>query len=95
MEKIVKVHFPNIQHNLLNEALKTFYALRQIDEFRKKPSTSELIDWIQAIIAGGIPSQKISKDIPFLGTLLKKETDIDYFLTRYMNRMPLDRIQLR
>jgi MoxR-like ATPase len=95
MEKIVKVHFPNIQHNLLNEALKTFYALRQIDEFRKKPSTSELIDWIQAIIAGGIPSQKLSKDIPFLGTLLKKETDIDYFLTRYMNRMPLDRIQLR
>jgi len=82
MEEIVKVHFPNIKDGLLLEALKTFYKLREIDDFRKKPSTSELIDWLRALIAGGIPSDKISREIPFIGTLLKKETDYEYFMTR-------------
>jgi MoxR-like ATPase len=82
MEEIVKVHFPNIKNNLLREALKTFYKLREIDDFRKKPSTSELIDWIHALIAGGIAVDKISSEIPFVGTLLKKETDYGYFMAR-------------
>lgn len=82
MEEIVRVHFPNIKDSLLSEALKTFYKLREFDDFRKKPSTSELIDWIRALIAGGIPHDKISSDIPFVGTLLKKETDYDYFVAR-------------
>ena len=82
MEEIVKVHFPNVKDGLLREALKTFYKLREIDDFRKKPSTSELIDWLRALIAGGIPSDKISREIPFIGTLLKKETDYEYFMTR-------------
>jgi MoxR-like ATPase len=86
MEEIVRVHFPDIKNNLLREALKTFYLLRGIDEFRKKPSTGELIDWIQALIAGGIPHDKISAEIPFIGTLLKKETDYDYFMSRHMHR---------
>jgi len=82
MEEIVRVHFPNIKDSLLHEALKTFYKLREFDDFRKKPSTSELIDWIRALIAGGIPHDKISSEIPFVGTLLKKETDYDYFVAR-------------
>ena len=82
MEEIVKVHFPDIKDGLLRECLKTFYMLREIDNFRKKPSTSELIDWIQALIAGGISVDKISKEVPFVGTLLKKETDYDYFMMR-------------
>jgi len=82
MEEIVRVHFPNIKDSLLHEALKTFYKLREFDDFRKKPSTSELIDWIHALIAGGIPHDKISSEIPFVGTLLKKETDYDYFVAR-------------
>ncbi len=86
MEQIVRVHFPDIQNNLLREALKTFYLLRGVDEFRKKPSTAELIDWIQALIAGGIPHEQVFKEIPFAGTLLKKETDYDYLMTRHMNR---------
>ena len=57
MEEIVRVHFPDIRDNLLSEALKTFYSLREIDDFRKKPSTSELIDWIRALIAGGVPHE--------------------------------------
>ncbi|MFC1968009.1 AAA family ATPase [Chloroflexota bacterium] len=86
MEEIVKVHFPDIQQNLLRESLKTFYALREIDDLRKKPSTSELIDWIQALMAGGIPHEAIFREVPFLGTLLKKETDHDHFTNTYLAR---------
>lgn len=82
MEEIVRVHFPNIKDNLLHEALKAFYKLRGIDDFRKKPSTSELIDWIHALTAGGISHDRVSSEIPFVGTLLKKETDYDYFVAR-------------
>lgn len=86
MEEIVRVHFPDIKDNLLGEALKAFYSLREIDDFRKKPSTSELIDWIRALIAGGIPHENISKQVPFIGTLLKKETDYDYFVRNFATR---------
>jgi len=82
MEEIVRVHFPNIKDNLLREALKTFYKLRELDDFRKKPSTSELIDWIRALIAGGVPHDKVASEVPFVGALLKKETDYDYFVAR-------------
>ncbi len=87
MEEIVRVHYPNIKNNLLREALQTFYSLRGIDDFRKKPSTSELIDWIQALIVGGVPHENISSQIPFMGTLLKKETDNDFFTNTYMTRV--------
>jgi len=86
MEEIVRVHFPDIKNNLLQEALRTFYSLRQIDQFRKKPSTSELIDWIRALIAGGLADEKISSEIPFIGTLLKKEPDYNYFVKTRMGR---------
>ena len=86
MEEIVRVHFPDIKNNLLQEALRTFYSLRQIDQFRKKPSTSELIDWIRALIAGGLSDEKISSEIPFIGTLLKKEPDYNYFVKTRMSR---------
>jgi MoxR-like ATPase len=92
MGDIVRVHFPDIQENLLREALRTFYALRGVDEFRKKPSTSELLDWIQALIAGGIPHDKIFKDIPFPGTLLKKEVDYEYFMNNHVNQVPTTRV---
>jgi len=87
MEEIIGVHFPNIKDKLLEEAQKTFYALRKVDEFRKKPSTSELIDWIRALFAGSVHHADITKDVPFAGTLLKKETDYDYFINHYKNRM--------
>ncbi|MDD5094085.1 MAG: MoxR family ATPase [Dehalococcoidia bacterium] len=86
MEMIVRVHFPNIEKDLLREALKVFYALRSSEDFRKKPSTSELLDWLKALMIGGIPHEKISKDIPFIGTLLKKEVDHEFFNTNYMGR---------
>ncbi len=89
MEEIVQVHFPEIKTNLLREALKTFYSLREVTELRKKPSTSELIDWIRALVAGGINPENLSREIPFIGTLLKKETDYEYFSNIYMSRVGL------
>lgn len=77
MEEIVAVHFPDIENKLLREALKKFYWIRQFDLLRKKPSTSELIDWLQALILGGVGHSKIEKELPFLGTLLKKKEDMD------------------
>ena len=82
MEKIVRVHYPEIKDSLLRQSLKTFYALRGIDEFRKKPCTSELIDWIRVIMASGISEDKVA-EVNFVGTLLKKETDIDSFVQNY------------
>ena len=86
MEEIVNVHFPKIKNNLLHEALTAFYSLRRIDNLRKKPSTSELIDWIQVLIASATPHEDISRQVPFAGTLLKKETDYDYFVNTYMKK---------
>jgi MoxR-like ATPase len=83
MEEIVKVHFPDIESQLLQEAMKTFYALRKAPEFRKKPSTSELIDWIRVLIAGGIPVEKLAHQVPYIGTLLKKEADYHHFAASY------------
>jgi len=77
MKEIVKVHFPDLEKKLLQEALKKFYWIRKFDLLRKKPSTSELVDWIQALMVGGISPKKIEKDLPFLGTLLKKQEDLD------------------
>ncbi len=77
MEEIVHVHYPEIEKKLLREALKKFYWIREFDMLRKKPSTSELIDWLQALQLGGIAAKTIEKEIPFLGTLLKKKEDME------------------
>ncbi|MBI4317531.1 MAG: MoxR family ATPase [Chloroflexi bacterium] len=80
MERIVAVHFPTIQSDLVQAALAKFYALRQQEDFRKKPSTSELLDWLQALIVGGIDHHAIERELPFIGALIKKEQDLDVFL---------------
>jgi len=82
MEQIIKVHFPNIKQNLLKSVLKKFYQLRSYDQLKKKPSTSELIDWISVLIKAGITEEELEKGFPFLGTLIKKEQDMDY-LAKY------------
>ncbi|MEM3594165.1 MAG: MoxR family ATPase [Candidatus Jordarchaeaceae archaeon] len=76
MRKIVKVHFPNIEEKLLNQVLKKFYELRSIDTLRKKPSTSELIDWIAVLLKFGITEERLAEEIPFIGSLIKKEQDL-------------------
>jgi MoxR-like ATPase len=77
MADIVRVHHPDIAKKLLEQCLAAFYRLREISGLRKRPSTSELIDWIGALLAAGIPDKEVSKRIPFLGTLIKKPEDIE------------------
>jgi MoxR-like ATPase len=76
MEKIIRVHFDRLDETLLEQAMKAFYFLRSIDSIEKKPSTSELVDWIRALQLGGIAPERIVKEIPFAGVLLKKDKDI-------------------
>jgi MoxR-like ATPase len=76
MRKIVQVHFPNLDKELLDSAIKTFYSLRDIRGIEKKPATRELINWIRALKAD--PDFKIKDlkgDVPFLGILFKKSPD--------------------
>jgi MoxR-like ATPase len=77
MESIVKVHYPDIEDKLMREAIKKFYWLRQVDGLRKKPSTSELLDWIKAISMGGLDLSKYTTELPFLGALVKSEQDTE------------------
>ena len=82
MMEIVHVHFPNIKENILNAILKKFYQIRGYNQLRKKPSTSELIDWIGVLLKSGITEKDLETKVPFLGTLIKKEKDLQY-LAKY------------
>ncbi|CAG1002628.1 hypothetical protein MYXO_03144 [Myxococcaceae bacterium] len=77
MRQIVDVHHPNLDAKLLDQVLIKFYWLREQNELRKKPSTSELVDWISALLRAGMTHRQLEAHIPFLGTLLKKEQDVD------------------
>ena len=82
MQEIVKVHFPDVEKKLLDRAMETFYWIRMLDDIQKKPSTSELLDWLQALAIGGIDPSHIVDEYPFLGVLLKKNQDIDTLLKK-------------
>lgn len=77
MEEIVRVHFPNVEDNLLKNAMDAFYNIRTIRDIRKKPSTSELIDWINALQVGGITADTIKSKLPFIGVVVKKDEDLE------------------
>ncbi|MDH4047795.1 MAG: MoxR family ATPase [Gammaproteobacteria bacterium] len=85
MEKIVDVHFPALKKELLRDALEAFYKVRDVPGLKKKPSTSELLDWIKLLLAEDIPpetlrSEDSRKAIPPLhGALLKNEQDVHLF----------------
>jgi MoxR-like ATPase len=77
MTEIVRVHHPDITDRVLDNALEVFFGLRATPRLRKKPSTSELIDWICALKKAGVDLGRVSGGIPFLGTLLKTEQDVE------------------
>ncbi len=83
MQQIVDVHYPDIQKQLVKAALDVFFQLREVPGLKKKPSTSELIDWIKLLLADNIPLELLqNKDIkqaipPLYGALLKNEQDVD------------------
>ena len=76
MEQILRVHFGDLEENLVRQALAGFYWVRQLRDIEKKPSTSELVDWLRALVAGGMDPDRIVKEIPFAGVLLKKDKDL-------------------
>jgi MoxR-like ATPase len=77
MERIVRVHVPGLDKRLLDLAIQAFYWLRDVPHLQKKPSTSELIDWVQALARGGVDPEEIAARLPFMGVLLKKDHDVD------------------
>ena len=77
MRQIVAVHHPHLDANLLDQVLIKFYWLREQNDLRKKPSTSELVDWISALLRSGVSLDKLEAHIPFVGALLKKEQDVE------------------
>jgi len=85
MERIVRVHYPDLKKELLSEALTTFFNVRETPGLKKKPSTSELLDWIKLLLAEDIPPEALRSDdakktIPVLhGALLKNEQDVHLF----------------
>ena len=85
MTQIVDVHFPGLKKNLLSEALNAFYKVREVPGLKKKPSTSELLDWIKLLLAEDIPPEalrsegKSSAIPPLYGALLKNEQDVHLF----------------
>ena len=76
MEQILRVHFGDLDGRLIAQALAAFYWVRSLREVEKKPSTSELVDWLRALVAGGVDPQRITEKIPYAGVLLKKDKDL-------------------
>jgi MoxR-like ATPase len=85
MTRIVAVHFPGLKRELLSEALNAFYKLREVPGLKKKPSTSELLDWLKLLLAEDVPPEALRTDDPrkslppLYGALLKNEQDVHLF----------------
>ena len=85
LEKIINVHYPNIKRNLINASIKSFLTIRDTVGIKKKPSTSELLDWLKLILADDIDAQDLMKNNkknilpPLYGALLKNEADVELF----------------
>ena len=86
MERIVRAHYPRIDDELLAQAMETFYLIRENYSVQKKPSTSELLDWVQALSIGGMDPQKLRETLPFAGVLLKKTEDLNKVVSSISRR---------
>jgi len=82
MKKIIRVHHPDVTDRVLDQCIEVFYGLRDVPRLRKKPSTSELIDWVCALKKAGVDLSRVGGGIPFLGTLLKTEQDVELVARR-------------
>ena len=82
LRQIVEVHFPQIRQQLLSTALEVFFELRELPGLKKKPSTSELLDWLKLLLAEQIPTEVLQQQqqkgglMPMFGALLKNEQDV-------------------
>src|SRR5271154_2896733 len=79
MERIVRVHHPKLDATLAGQALDVFYQLRDLTRLRKRPSTSELVDWLAVLKSAGVKELNLDEALPFVGALLKREQDLLVF----------------
>ena len=85
MESIIDVHFPKLKRDLIRDAMEVFFDLREVPGLKKKPSTSELLDWIKLLVAEDVPAEALRSDKPrtaippLYGALLKNEQDVHLF----------------
>ncbi|MBN9166418.1 MAG: ATP-binding protein [Myxococcales bacterium 68-20] len=77
MRQIVDVHHPTLDRELVDQAVVAFYRLRELPKIRKRPSTSELIDWISVLRTANVGVERFMRELPYLGVLLKKEQDLE------------------
>lgn len=75
MRDIVLAHYPDIEEKLMEQVLDAFFYVREYFELKKKPGTSELLDWISALELSGLPTDNLRNDLPLMGFLLKKDED--------------------
>jgi len=80
MEEIVRVHYGDMDGKLVEQAMEAFYSIRKMRDIQKKPSTSELLDWLKALTLSGADVNRIVSEMPYVGVLLKKNQDVDTLL---------------
>ena len=77
MKRILRVHHPKADDALVDQAVVAFYELRAMPKLRKRPSTSELVDWISVLLHADVKRERLVRELPFLGVLVKKEQDVE------------------
>jgi MoxR-like ATPase len=82
IRRIVKAHLPSLETELVEAAILRFYGIRKVEGLRKKPSTSELLDWLFVLARAGVKPEEIAKRMPYLGVLIKQEKDLELLAGR-------------
>ena len=83
VRRIVAAHLPDLEERLVNAAIVKFYELRAVGGLRKKPSTSELLDWLMVLARAGVSPDQIARKVPFMSVLVKQEKDLELLSRRY------------
>ena len=77
MNDIILAHYPDIEDKIVEQVLDAFFYVREYFELKKKPSTSELLDWISALKLSGLSTENLRQDLPLVSFLLKKDEDLE------------------
>jgi MoxR-like ATPase len=83
VRRIVQAHLPDLEERLVNAAIVKFYEMRAVGGLRKKPSTSELLDWLMVLARAGVRPEAIAQKVPFMSVLVKQEKDLDLLARRF------------
>ncbi|NOY24655.1 MAG: MoxR family ATPase [Oligoflexia bacterium] len=82
IRRIVAAHLPDLENTLVESAVSRFYDLRRVAGLRKKPSTSELLDWLMVLARAGVSPEQIARRMPFMGVLVKQEQDLELLASK-------------